>query len=153
MAKSNLAYDYRRLAEREAARTPQIREVRKEKVREEKKSGLSMARVSATLLVVVAMLSALLYTRVVQIEVTREYNQTEETLAALKSENSTLTKQLENKLSIANIEEIALNQLGMQKLENRQIQYITFETEDVVEVVQSPNLFDQIGSFFAGLFS
>ena len=112
-----------------------------------------MAKVSVMLVVVVAMLSALLYTRVVQVEVTREYNRAETTLAAMKSENSTLMKQLENKLSIANIEAIALDQLGMQKLENRQIQYITFETEDVVEVVQSPNLFEQIGSFFAGLFS
>ncbi len=153
MARSNLAYDYRRLAEREAAKAPQIREVRKQESHEEKRTGLSMAKVSVMLVVVVAMLSALLYTRVVQVEVTREYNRAETTLAAMKSENSTLMKQLENKLSIANIEAIALDQLGMQKLENRQIQYITFETEDVVEVVQSPNLFEQIGSFFAGLFS
>lgn len=153
MARSNLAYDYRRLAEREAAKAPQIREVRKQESHEEKRTGLSMAKVSVMLVIVVAMLSALLYTRVVQVEVTREYNRAETTLAAMKSENSTLMKQLENKLSIANIEAIALDQLGMQKLENRQIQYITFETEDVVEVVQSPNLFEQIGSFFAGLFS
>ena len=153
MARSNLAYDYRRLAEREAAKAPQIREVRKQESHEEKRTGLSVAKVSVMLLVVVAMLSALLYTRVVQVEVTREYNLAETTLAAMKSENSTLMKQLENKLSIANIEAIALDQMGMQKLENRQIQYITFETEDVVEVVQSPNLFEQIGSFFAGLFS
>ena len=153
MARSNLAYDYRRLTEREAAKAPQIREVRKQEVREEKQSRSSVAKAAIMLVTVVALLSALLYTRVVQVEVTREYNQAEASLAAMKSENSTLMKQLENKLSIANIETIALDQLGMQKLENRQIQYITFETEDVVEVVQSPNLFEQIGSFFAGLFS
>ena len=114
---------------------------------------MSVARVVALMLTIVLMLSALLYTRVVQIEVAKEYNQTASTLSGLKGENSTLLKKLEDKLSIANVEEIARDTLGMQKSDSHQIHYITFETEDSAEVVQEPGLFERIGSFFAGLFS
>lgn len=151
--KNNLAYDYRRLARQEEVGTqPQIREVRSKK-RAAKAGSLSVARVVALMLTIVLMLSALLYTRVMQIEVAKEYNQTASTLSALKGENSTLLKQLEDKLSIANVEEIARDTLGMQKSDSHQIHYITFETEDSAEVVQEPGLFERIGSFFAGLFS
>ena len=151
--KNNLAYDYRRLARQEEAGTqPQIREVRSKK-RAAKAGSLSVARVVALMLTIVLMLSALLYTRVVQIEVAKEYNQTASTLSALKGENSTLLKQLEDKLSIANVEEIVRDTLGMQKSDSHQIHYITLETEDSAEVVQEPGLFERIGSFFAGLFS
>ena len=151
--KNNLAYDYRRLARQEEAGTqPQIREVRSKK-HAAKAGSLSVARVVALMLTMVLMLSALLYTRVVQIEVAKEYNQTASTLSGLKGENSTLLKKLEDKLSIANVEEIARDTLGMQKSDSHQIHYITFETEDSAEVVQEPGLFERIGSFFAGLFS
>ena len=114
---------------------------------------MSVARCVAVMVVVVLMLSALLYARVVQIEVANEYNQTTSTLSALKGENSTLLKQLEDKLSISSVEEIARDTLGMEKVDSHQIQYITFETEDTVEVVKEPGFFERIGNFFAGLFS
>ena len=105
--KNNLAYDYKRLARREEAeKQPQIHEVRTKR-RAAKKEKLSVARCVAVMVVVVLMLSALLYARVVQIEVANEYNQTTSTLSALKGENSTLLKQLEDKLSISSVEEIA----------------------------------------------
>lgn len=74
--KNNLAYDYRRLArQEETAKQPQIHEVRAEK-HAVKAGGLSVARVVTLMLTIVLMLSGLLYTRVVQIEVAKEYNQT-----------------------------------------------------------------------------
>ena len=151
--KNNLAYDYKRLARREEAeKQPQIHEVRTKR-RAAKKEKLRVARCVAMMVVVVLMLSALLYARVVQIEVANEYNQTTSTLSALKGENSTLLKQLEDKLSISSVEEIARDTLGMEKVDSHQMQYITFETEDTVEVVKEPGFFERIGNFFAGLFS
>ena len=151
--KNNLAYDYRRLArQEETAKQPQIHEVRAKK-HAVKAGGLSVARVVVLMLTIVLMLSGLLYTRVVQIEVAKEYNQTSSTLSVLKGENSTLLKQLEDKLSIANVEEIARDTLGMQKSNSHLIHYITFETKDSAEVVQKPGLLERIVSFFAGLFS
>ena len=83
--KNNLAYDYNRLARREEAeKQPQIHEVRTKR-RAAKKEKLSVARCVAVMVVVVLMLSALLYARVVQIEVANEYNQTASTLSALKA--------------------------------------------------------------------
>lgn len=152
--RNNLAYDTRRLARKEHTdeKQPQIRELKRKKSTAGQ-NKTSVGRIVAAMVVVVLMLSALLYTRVVQVEVAKEFNKTASALAAVKGENSTLMKQLEDKLSIANVEEIARDTLGMQKTESHQVHYITFETTDSAEVLKEPGFFEQIGRFFAGLFS
>ena len=152
MNRGSLAYDYKRLAQKEEEKRPQIREV---KTRASVKSAeaFSIPKAVVMMVAVVSMLSLLLYSQVKQTELLSEYNRVLTELSAVKGEVSSLTKTLEDTLSIANIEQAATNELGMQKVESYQMRYITFETENASNVVKEQGVWEKVCSFFAGLFS
>lgn len=152
MNRASVAYDYKRLAQKEAEKRPQIREV---KTRASVKSAesFSIRKAVVMMVAVVSMLSILLYSQVKQTELLNEYNQVLTELSAVKGEVSSLTKTLEDTLSVANVEQAAVDELGMQKVESYQMRYITFETEDASNVVQEPGVWEKICGFFSGLFS
>lgn len=54
-------------------------------------------------------------------------------LASLEKENEQLEVTIENSLNLNNIEKQAKEQLGMQKLTNKQTQYVTLPKKDYVE--------------------
>lgn len=54
-------------------------------------------------------------------------------LAAVKKENEQLEVSIENSLNLNNIEQAAKEQLGMQKLSNKQIVYVNLPKKDYVE--------------------
>lgn len=152
MNRGSLAYDYKRLAQKEEEKRPQIREV---KTRASVKSAeaFSIPKAVVMMVAVVSMLSLLLYSQVKRTELLSEYNRVLTELSAVKGEVSSLTKTLEDTLSIANIEQAATNELGMQKVESYQMRYITFETENASNVVKEPGVWEKVCSFFSGLFS
>ena len=55
-------------------------------------------------------------------------------LSNLRSENVRMQTELEGKASIRNIKDYAENHLGLQKLDQSQIQYIEIQKEDTVEI-------------------
>ena len=55
-------------------------------------------------------------------------------LNTLRSENVRMQTELEGKASISNIKDYAEQYLGLQKLDQSQIQYIDIQTEDTVEI-------------------
>ena len=55
-------------------------------------------------------------------------------LNTLRSENVRMQTELEGKASISNIKDYAEQHLGLQKLDQSQIQYIDIQTEDTVEI-------------------
>lgn len=71
-------------------------------------------------------------------------------LALLQKENEQLEISIENSLNLSNIEEVAREQLGMQKLDNKQKIYINLPKRDYVEpatekvVIEEQNWFQQI---------
>ena len=99
------------------------------------------------------MISMLIYSRVEQTELNMAYNQTVADIEAKKGENARLKVELEEKLSLNNIEEYAENNLEMTSRSRQQETYINFNTENKVEVVQKQSFFGNIASWFRNLFS
>ena len=151
MNRGSLAYDYKRFEQKEEKK-PQIREV-KTHASVKSADALSIPKAVAMMVAVVSMLSLQLYSQVKQTELLNEYNQVIAELAAVKGEVSSLTKTLEDTLSIANVEQAATDELGMQKVESYQMRYITFETENAATVVKEPGVWEKICGFFSGLFA
>ncbi len=73
-------------------------------------------------------------------------------LNELRSENVRMQTELEGQASIRNIKEYAEERLGLQKIDQSQIQYIQIQTEDEV-IVEEPeqNIFIKIKHWFVDL--
>lgn len=69
-------------------------------------------------------------------QIDKKFNQIQEQkkqLAALQKENEQLKVSIENSLNLNNIEKVAKEELGMQKLTSKQTVYITLPKKDYVE--------------------
>ncbi|MEG0691891.1 MAG: cell division protein FtsL [Oscillospiraceae bacterium] len=145
-ASSNLAYDYKRFEE---PKKPQISTIKK---KQNPKKSAVLAKAVCSMTVVVVMLSALIYTRVVQAELSLDYNAAVKELDALKGENSRLQIRLEQEFSPDSIEAIAREQLNMQKLDNSKIEYIQFDNQERATVIKKQTFFDTAMGWISGLF-
>lgn len=145
---SNLAYEYERFEER----TPRgIQSLQGKKKQAQKRR--SMVKNAGCVVMAVMMISMLIYSRVEQTELNMAYNQTVADIETKKGENARLKVELEEKLSLNNIEEYAENNLEMTSRSRQQETYINFNTENKVEVVQKQSFFGNIASWFRNLFS
>ena len=69
-------------------------------------------------------------------QIDRQFTQIQEQkkqLAALQKENEQLKVSIENSLNLNNIEKVAKEELGMQKLTSKQTVYVTLPKKDYVE--------------------
>ena len=69
-------------------------------------------------------------------QIDRQFDQIQDQkkqLAALQKENEQLKVSIENSLNLNNVEKVAKEELGMQKLSNRQTVYVTLPKKDYVE--------------------
>ncbi len=69
-------------------------------------------------------------------QIDKKFNQIQEqkkNLAILQKENEQLKVNIENSLNLNNVEKVAKEELGMQKLTNKQIIYVTLPKKDYVE--------------------
>lgn len=69
-------------------------------------------------------------------QIDKQFNHIQEQkkqLAALQKENEQLKVSIENSLNLNNIEKVAREELGMQKLTSRQTVYVTLPKKDYVE--------------------
>ena len=80
-------------------------------------------------------------------------------LEAIEKENAQLEVSIESSLNLTNIEQQARNLLGMQKLTNRQTEYISLPKTDYIEVAaeqvrieEDKGVFEKIGDFFSEFF-
>ena len=78
-------------------------------------------------------------------------------LAAIEKENEQLKVNLENSLNLSNIEKIAKEKLGMQKLDNSQKIYVSLDKEDYIETAseevvleEEKNWFEELVDFIFG---
>lgn len=95
------------------------------KAKQSKAHAASFARVKTVgvAAAIVAMLCAMIYLRVEVTDANRELSSVQSEAELLKSEENRLQMELENKISIANIEAEAQS-LGMQKADKSQVNYI-----------------------------
>ena len=69
-------------------------------------------------------------------QIDKQFNQIQnqkKQLAALQKDNEQLKVSIENSINISNIEKVAKEELGMQKLTSKQTVYVTLPKKDYVE--------------------
>ena len=108
--------------------------------------------------VVIGVVGVTLTSRAQLNEMNSVINEKQEELKTLQEEYKRLKSDLDQKTSAQAVEDYAENVLGMQKIESNQIQYITVEDSDKVEVneTEDTGVLQKIGGaisdFFAYLF-
>ena len=115
-----------------------------EKPLEEKAPDITMKitppkRGSAPKVFIVALSALLVFFCVIygKVETNRMYRQISDAnqkLDEAQSENVRLQSELESKMTLKNVEDYAVNVLGLQKLDNSQIKYVQTQTDDIVEI-------------------
>lgn len=80
-------------------------------------------------------------------------------LAEIEKENTQLEVSIESSLNLMNLEQQARSLLGMQKLTNKQTQYVTLPKTDYIEVAseqvileENRGILDTIGNYISQLF-
>ena len=85
---------------------------------------------------VVGLFLLLLTISCINSQIDKQFNQMQEQkkqLASLQKENEQLKVSIENSVNISNIEKVAKEELGMQKLSSKQTVYVTLPKKDYVE--------------------
>ena len=157
--RSNLAYDLS-LYENTARRQQEEREKdRERRAREIKMNKHSVSRSGSRFMIVacaVAVFGALWAVKVQNTkedDIARMVDDQKKLLAEAQDENSLLQSRLDSKINISYIEEYAANELGMSKVTNSQINYLSVNTEDLIEISpeESGNIFTAISDWFGDL--
>lgn len=89
-------------------------------------------RTAGIVLMFAAMLSAIIYSNAKLSEITNQISTLNVVHSNYVSENKKLAADIESKMSLRNVEEIAVNELGLSKLEPYQVQYIYRSEGDVI---------------------
>lgn len=107
------------------------------------------------MLLVIAVTSALLYTRVQLTECTQKVESANETYTSLEAEGTRMSLELEGKVSLKNAEDYASSELGMTKMDNKSVEYLRLTQENKIEVPNEPQkgLWESIQEFFVNLLS
>ena len=145
-SRENVAYE--QFEERFPAQQEQQRNLRVAPTpRRRKKAGLRPSVMACA--IVLAMTAAyILYCQMQLTQLSALVGEQNETLNELKAENVSLTTKKVNSMDMDEIEEYAVNNLGMVKFDNAQIEYVELTNPDTVTVAESGM---SLGSLFAGL--
>lgn len=82
-------------------------------------------------------------------EVNEEIMRLDTQISRVTGDNTRLELEIERMMSIKNVEDYAITELGMQKLSRNQIEYIQLNQEDKIEVgKKSESLFSKFMSWF-----
>ena len=137
--KSNLAYDLSHF-DNTARKEQERQQDRERRAREIKMNKHSVSRSGSRFMIVacaVAVFGALWAVNVQNTkedDIARMVDDQKKLLAEAQDENSLLQSRLDSKINISYIEEYAANELGMSKVTNSQINYLSVNTEDLIEV-------------------
>jgi len=134
MASGNQAYDLSRYEPREEQ--PKVRLVKRA---QPVKSiyGLRPITLVMAAIIVVSVTSLLLYNNAMISEISAEITSATDQLGLLQNENKRLNRELDAKMSNEAVAEMAVNELGLNKLENHQIVYVNLSSQDVVTAKNS----------------
>lgn len=156
--KSNLAYDLSHF-DNTVRKEQERQQDRERRAREIKMNKHSVSRSGSRFMIVacaVAVFGALWAVNVQNTkedDIARMVDDQKKLLAEAQDENSLLQSRLDSKINISYIEEYAANELGMSKVTNSQINYLSVNTEDLIEVSpeESGNIFTAISDWFGDL--
>lgn len=151
------AYELERFANRPLDTKPRMRAVRGNK--QKLKVNTRQVRMIASAVVLVVMAMGLVQSQATVAQLTTEIQAVNKRLVNAQSQNNYLVGVMDSKTSLKNVEQIAITQLGLMKMDKSQITYVTLEQQAAVERPQSDmdrwidalvetwhGLFDQLGS-------
>jgi len=102
----------------------------------------------AIAIAVVAITATLLYNNAMIAEISAEITAVSDDLELLQNENARLNRELDAKISNESLANTAVNELGLNKLESYQVEYVNLSAEDVVTAKETQsgfNVFAMIG--------
>ena len=140
----NTAYDLSRFEPKEErSSSPKRRRKPQYRLRQDLPRVLTMLLVMT---VAIGIFGYMLYSRVQIAELSDQISTAKSELSQAQSEYDYLNMQVQSKTSLANVEEYARNVLGMKKLDNYQVEYITIQDQTPVEVdsEQDDSLIDSL---------
>lgn len=138
MAKThNLAYDYSAYDEQELVTSRKIKHRRNAAVGNRKNSTVRLIGLAAAAL---ALMCSMIYGRVELSSLYTQQANMQSELMQLTNENISLESELASKTGLTKVEEYAEKELGLQKLDKSQIEYVEVEKETVAEVIESDNV-------------
>ena len=142
---SNLAVKLPR--QEEQVRQPEI--VKVPKVKPVSKP-MSPVKVLLFLMVIIGLSFSVMYSRAQLKELGAKVNSATKELEILKSENIRLQTELEEKISLKNVEEYATVELGMEKMDASQVEYVTLTSGNQVEITEESDssVWQKIKNFF-----
>ena len=153
MSSNNLAYDLSKYENVKPDKSPQI------KVHKDRKEATGSApKVIIVTMMAGLLMGAVIYGKVENAAIHTNIAKQEEYVDILNSENVRMQTEIEGKGSLKRVEEYAENTLGMQKLNKSQVDYITLESGNVVEIpkddgnifVRVKNAFDDFVEYIRG---
>lgn len=144
---SNLAYKQPR--QQEEVRQPKIVRVPKAKPVKQTRP----IKVLACMIMVLLMASSVMYSRARLTELNAQISSANKKYEELESERIRLMTELEKQLSLKNVEEYAATQLGMEKLDPDQIEYVTLTEGNPIEKKEEadPSIWQKIKNFFVDM--
>lgn len=148
MSKGSLAYD---LSKYENA-APKLTSDEKAKIKVRKakpEAAGSAPRIIVLALAAGLLLGLVIYGKVENAAIHSEISAETKRVDILRSENVRMQTEIESKTALKSVEEYAVNVLGMQKLDKSQIEYLSLENGNVVDIPDnSDNLFVRIKHAF-----
>lgn len=148
MTASRESVAYKQYEERFPVKTQQERSLREVPTpRHRKKAGVRPS--FAACLVILAVTAVyILFCQMQLTQLTTEVSRKNDALSELTSENVSLTTKKMNSMDMEEVENYAVNRLGMVKMDNSQIEYVELTNPDTVTVANSGISLDAL---FAGL--
>ena len=135
MDRQNVAYDlsmYESLLEPKPQREEKINHQAKT-VKIKNKTAFRTALNILSIAVIVSMIIGIIYTNSQITEITTNISDVQSQITELESEKAYLEFTLESRMSLNEIEDYAVNVLGMVKMDSTQVEYIEIESENKVE--------------------
>lgn len=149
MAKiNNLAYDYAAY-DSDELNLPKPKIKHKRNLKLKPKAAFAM-KLTILGFIGLALLCSFVFGQVELSEVYSEQSSLSKQLEKLQDENMSLESELESKTGLTQVEEYAEKNLGLQKLDKSQIEYVEVKNDSVAEVVETEddNIFVSIKKWF-----
>lgn len=148
MNRGNAAYD---LSKYENA-APKLTDGEKSKIvvrKAKSKPTASAPKILITAIMAVLVLSLVVYPKVQQATVMSDINKLNDQVMILESENVRMQTAIESKSALKAVEDYAVDVLGMQKLDKSQIEYLSIENGNVIDIPEeNENFFVKIKHSF-----
>jgi cell division protein FtsB len=149
-AEISTMYEYESVGELDEREEEYIAKIKRIRTANKRRRFAANIRIVAAAVIVLLLFSAITYGRVELSKLYSDNADLESQLTHLQSENVSLESELAQKTGLTKVEDYAENELGLQKLDKSQIEYVEIEQETTAEVVADDdgNVFVRIRDWF-----